>query len=149
MPHTDNVTVVAVALYNLINANKGSLGINIVLFGNQNMIPSSPAVVVNPGTKRRDLAGVSAPGGRVMNEMSVFIDVHSSKVGDEFAERLAVDQLAEAVEVKIHSDVTLGGILIHGFVNEWDPGETFIQGSAFRTVRMTFIGKTKTYLSSS
>lgn len=119
-----------------------------VLYGRQEQIPRSPTFVVTPGPKRRDLAGVSAPGGRTMNFLTVFIDVHTSKVGDEETERLAVDQLAEAAEVVLHSDVTMGGIIIHGFVNEWNPGETHNQGGEFRSVRMTYVGITKTYLSS-
>lgn len=148
MTHTDLGTVVSKAIFDLIKNNVGSLGLRDVLFGNQTMIPLSPTVVVITGPKHRELSGASAPGGRTMNSMTVYIDVHTSKVGDEATERMAVDKLAEAVETLLHADVTLGGILIHGFVNDWDPGETgLISGSQFRTVRMTYIGTTKTYLS--
>jgi hypothetical protein len=83
-----------------------------------------------------------------MNFMTIFIDIHSMKVGDEETERLALDQLAESAEAALHADVTMGGIIIHGFVHEWNPGETHNQGGEFRTVRLTYIGETKTYLSS-
>ena len=145
--HTDKVTPVAIFIKDLLIANRTSLGLRDVLFGDQNMIPETPFAVVNCGPKRRQLAGVSAPGGRTMNSLTVFIDIHSSAVGSEADERLKLDQLADLIETKIHADPTCGGIIIHGFVTDWDPGQFFIGNSMFRTVRMTFVGETKTYLS--
>lgn len=83
-----------------------------------------------------------------MNFLTVFIDVHTIKVNDEATERLALDQLSETVEKELHEDTTMGGIIIHGFVHEWNPGETHIQGGEFRTVRLTYVGQTLLYLSS-
>jgi len=147
--HTDKVTVVAVAIKNLILANKSTLGLADVFFGQHNMIPRSPTAVVMSGTKRRELAGVSAPGGRTMNYLPVFIDVHSSRVGTESEEekQLVLENIADSIEFLLHQDPTLGGIIIHGFVQSSDPGITFIGNSQFNTVRLAFEGKTKTYLS--
>lgn len=149
MAHTDKVTVVAIAIKNLLVVNQLTLGLEDVLFGFQNMIPRSPTAVVSSGTKRRVLAGVSAPGGRTMNYLPVFIDVHSSRVGPESEEQkqLALETLADNIETLIHQDTTLGGIIIHGFVQSSDPGVSFIGNSQFNTVRLTFEGQTKTYLS--
>jgi len=143
--HTDRTTVLALAIKNKLLATEL---FQDVLYGRHEQIPRSPTAVVTPAPKRRDLAGVSAPGGRTMNFMTIFIDIHSMKVGDEETERLALDQLAESAEAALHADVTMGGIIIHGFVHEWNPGETHNQGGEFRTVRLTYIGETKTYLSS-
>lgn len=147
MTHTDLTSVVALTIFDLTKDNKGILGINDVLFGNQTMVPRSPCVIITPGPKRRELAGVSAPGGRTLNHLIVYIDVLTSRVGVEAEERLALDQLSENVEKIVHADTTLGGIIIHGFIGEWEPGETFIQDTQFRLVRMTFEGQSKTYLS--
>jgi len=145
--HTEFSSVLAQAIFNKLDLNKGTLGIREVYYGNQNKIPYSPSAVVLCGMKRRILAGVSAPGGRVENELTVYIDLHSAKINEESVERLIIDQLAETVEKKLHEDVTMGGVIIHGFVTDWSPGESFIGGSYFRSLRMTFTGKSKTYLS--
>lgn len=146
---TDNTSVLAGYIRDLIEANKVSLGIKQVLFGNQNDIPYTPTVVVTPGIKRRELRGVAAPGGRTINRMQVFVLVMTSKVGDEATERMNVDKLSEAVEKLLHTDVQMGGLIIHGFVNNWTPTETFFQQTQgqFRTVRMTYEGMSETYLS--
>lgn len=148
MAHTDSTSVLAKAIKDKISTVSGSLGIAEVLYGNHTMVPKSPTVVVMTGTKRRTLAGVSFPGGRTENELSVFIDVHSAAVGDEENERIALEELANNVEAELHKDVTMGGIIIHGFVAEQDHGNSTLSGE-FRTVRLTYIGKTRTYLSPS
>jgi hypothetical protein len=147
MPHTSFTSVLALAIYDKILANKVDLGLKDVLFGEQTMIPSTPTAVVYPGPKHRDLAGVSAPGGRTHNMMTVYVELFGSAVGPEAIERLALDQVAEAVETVLHADVTMGGIIIHGFVNDWTPSNARIASSQFRLLRMTYIGRSKTYLS--
>lgn len=148
MPHTSSVSVLAQAIKNKIVAVQVTLGINLVLYGNHTMIPENLTVVVKPINKRKTLAGVSAPGGRTENEMIVFIEVHSSAVGDEENARIALETLSDNIEAELHKDVTMGGIIIHGFVTETDHGESSL-GGEFRTVRLTYVGKTKTYLSPS
>lgn len=151
MPHTDDDTVVAKAIEALLNANKVELQIEDVLYGNHTMIPRNSAAVVQAAGHRRALDGVSAPGGRTRNELMVTIQLHWSKVGDEATERYACDLRGKALEDKIHEDTTLGGIIIHGYVIDTDRGDTQLgtvaNNSMFRTVQMTFVGTTKTYLS--
>jgi len=145
--NTEFTSVLAVAIQKIITDNMLTLGLKAVMYGDQNQIPLSPTALVVPGPRRRDLAGVSAPGGRVDNWLTVFIDILSSAVGSESDERLKLDQISEKVEKKLHEDVQLGGLLIHGFVNEWDPGLSYLQGGQFRTSRLIYIGRSKTYLS--
>src|SRR2546421_3854948 len=116
MTHTSHTSVVATAIKNLLQTNQQSLGLSLVLYGQQLMIPQSPAAVVVPGPKQRMLVGIQGPGGRTDNFLTVYIEVHNSMVGSEDEERLIVDQIAEGVEDKIHSDTTMGGLVIHGFV---------------------------------
>lgn len=146
MVHTDLTSVVAKAIFDKLVANQTTLGLADVLYGNHNEIPRTPTAVVIPGRKTRALVGVQGPGGRTDNFMNVLIDIHDSKVQDETTQRLLFDQLTEGIEKKIHEDVTMGGILIHGFVTDWDPGLAFFQGGEFRSVRMTYVGHTRTML---
>lgn len=147
-PNTDRSTVLALGLKEIVEANKLDLGIQQVLYGDQLMVPGSPAVVIRAGRKRRTLRGVAAPGGKVDNSLTVLVDVMAADVlSGEEASRLAVDTLAENVEKLFYVDVTIGGLVIHGFVEDWDPGAIFINNSKWRTVRMTYVGRTVTYLS--
>lgn len=146
-PPTDQDEVVAEFIFNLINDNKETLGVEDVLYGNHVMIPRSSAAVVTAMGHNRALAGVAAPGGVTMNTLIVMIDLHWSKVGDESTQRREADAKGTILERKIHADTTCGGLIIHGFINQVDRGETVFNGSMFRTVRMLFNGTTKTYLS--
>lgn len=148
MTNTAHTTDLANYLLALFQLNSDTLGLRFIGYGNHNMIPFAPAVVVVSAPKRRTLAGVAAPGGRTDNDMTLFIDVYVEKVGDETENRMALDQLSEAVEDLIHRDVQFGGLIIHGFVNDWQPTERLLQNGEFRTVRLTFVGRSKTYLSS-
>lgn len=146
MPYTDKTSVLAQVILNKITTNLVALGLDGAYYGDQNNIPVAKAAVVMPGIKRRILDGVGGPGGRSRNYMEVFIFIYNSTVGDEGTQRLVTDQLAEAVETLLHSEVTFGGTITQGFVENMDPGITFINGSQFRTVQMTFTGLTKTQI---
>lgn len=143
---TDKSSVVALAIVDLLQANKDALGVNEVYYGDHVNIPNAKCVAVRVGRKTRDRAGVAGPGGRMMNTMPITIMVYNSTVGDEASARLAVDQLAEAIEVLLHQDITLGGLTVDGFVSEFDPDPTFRQGSMFRTVQLTYTARSKTNL---
>lgn len=148
MAHTDSPTVLAIAIRDKIEAVAATLGIVEVFYGSHAMITKTPAVIVLDVGKRRALAGVSSPGGRTENQLIVTIDVHNAAVGNEETERLALGTLANNIEAELHKDTTMGGIIIHGFVEEWNNGDSSI-GGEFRTVQMIFVGRTKTYLSPS
>ncbi len=148
MAHTDNDTVVAEAITTLIEDNLALLQLNAVYYGNHNNIPVAAGAVVTPGGHRRTLAGVSGPGGRTENSLMVDVAIHYSKVGDEATERRAVDALGYTLEKLLHVDTTLGGIVIHGFVQQTERGETIMaNNSMFRSVRLLYVATTKTYLS--
>lgn len=150
MSHTDRSTILAIAIRDKIAANKASVGLDstdFVEYGDHNNIPGGKAITVASGTKTRELAGVAGPGGRTLNTMEVVISVFYMVVEAEATARLAVDQMAESVEALLHSDTTMGGIIIHGFVREWVPGVIYRETSMFRVVQLHFVGITKTNLS--
>lgn len=149
-PNTDRTTLVAQHIIALIEANKNEFTPQVVdvIYGKHGMLPNSPTVVVMSGVKDRTLRGVAAPGGRTTNEMNVLIDVMAADVlNGESVGRLAVDTLAEDIEHYLHTYPNMDGLIIHGYVRRSDPGETFINGSSWRTVRLTFVGTSLTYLS--
>lgn len=146
MTHTDRTTVVAQYIKTLIDTNKASLGVDQVLYGEQTNIPGGITVVVTAGMKTRALQRVAFPGGGTRNRMMVLITVYCNKLGDEQTLNLEVDQTAEDVEHLLHQDTTLGGNVIHGFVETTDPGYRFKSGSMFRATQMTHVSQTKTNL---
>ncbi len=149
-PNTDRTTFVAQHIISLLEANKNEFATPIVdvLYGKHGMIPNSPTVVVMSGVKDRTLRGVASPGGRTNNEMNVLIDVMGADVlAGESVGRLAIDTLAEDIEHYLHTYPNMAGLIIHGYVRRSDPGELFINNSSWRTVRLTFVGTSLTYLS--
>lgn len=150
MPHTDKSTVLAQYIMALIETNKVALGVDTVLYGDQDKITPGITVVVQAGTKNRNLKGVAFPGGRTDNEMIIIITVYNNKLDSEASARLEVDQVAEAVEVLLHQNTTMGAgddaLIYHGFVVRWDPGIKFKTGSMFRGTQMMFVGRSKTNL---
>lgn len=146
MALTDKATVVAKAIEELLLANKDSLGLDQVYYGDQLNFPNAKCAAVRVGRKTRERAGVAGPGGRMMNYMPVIINVYNSTVTDEANGRYVVDQLAEAIEDLLHQDITLGGVTLDGFVSESDPDPIFRQGSMFRTVQLTYLARSKTNL---
>ncbi len=156
MANTDKTTVVAIYIRDQLRANAASLGLvaGQIIYGEQNNIPGGVSVVVDSGTKSRNLEGSAAiqvapgrfSGGRTRNRMLVTITVYNSQYGDEESKRLEVDQIAEGIEHFLHQDTTLGGNIIHGFVETWNPGTTIKGGSMFRVCQMIYSGQSKTTL---
>lgn len=143
MTHTDDDTVLALAIKNILIANKAALELDDVLYGNHNMIPRASAAIVTAMGKNRALQGVAAPRGVTMNTLNVIISLHYSKVTDEETGRIAADNHATTIENLIHVDTTVGGIIIHGYITDVARGETEFNGSMFRSVIMTYSGITK------
>lgn len=143
---TDKSSVVATAVLALLEANKDSLGLDQVYYGDQLNIPQALCAAVRVGRKTRERSGAIGPGGRMMNYMPIIINVYNSTVTDEASARLVVDQLAEAIEDLLHQDILLGGLTIDGYVSEFDPDPVFRTGSMYRTVQLTFLARSKTNL---
>jgi len=146
MPHTDKSTVVAQYIFNLITTNKVALGLDNVLYGDQNEITPGKVAVVATGRKDRTLARVAFPGAGTLNRMIILVTIYNNTVGGEATKSLETDQLAEAVEHLLHQNTTMGGNIIHGFVETFDPGYNFRRGSMFRATQLVFVGQTKTNL---
>lgn len=146
MAHTDKSTVLAQYIFSLITTNKTALGLDSVLYGEHNEIPSGKTVAVTTGRKDRSLARVAYPGAGTQNRMIVLITIYNNTLGDEATKSLETDQLAEAVEHLLHQNTEMGGNIIHGFVESWDPGYKFKTGSMFRATQLIFVGQTKTNL---
>jgi hypothetical protein len=164
MTHTDKITVVTRAIITKLQTDAAlpsptlvtttpnadgtypkALAADIV-YGDQEIIPRSPYICVEPGNKTRNLEG--APQ-QVRNTFVVYILVYVSGP-EKLLARAQCDELAEAVETLLHKDLQLnngvpspgGDIVIHGYCTNFESGYAFKPGLV-RTVRIAWEGTTK------
>lgn len=154
---TDSLLTTSQRIYNLLKANAATLGlvgpdgtIN-VWFGDQNLLPQTPAVCVEPGTKTRDLKGIP---DMTDNNMDVHVFLYHSAVAKEQQQaRQDTIQFAEAIERFFHQNqlnmVNSAGdqIIVHGYFRSLDAGYQYKNGSTLHNaVHMIWTGYTKTSL---
>jgi hypothetical protein len=118
-----------------------ALGLQDVWYGDQEMVPRTPAVAVEPGSKARVIAGTSRS---TENRLTVYLMVYVAKIQDVQATRKTTDQIAEAIEVHLHNDPTLGGLVIFSMVSSVESGYAIRGGTLMRSARMTWEGLSKT-----
>lgn len=124
-------------------ADKVTLGLADVFYGDQKQIPRTPTLCLEPDGKRRELAGVPR---RTENTLSFYGLLYISKVEDVQINARDALMLAETVETYMHLDPTSGGYLIHGFCSEVEPGYRVRGDTRFRACRIKFEGINKTVL---
>lgn len=138
MPYYSTDEVVQ-ALTDKIETNKVSLGIAGVYYGEQNAVPAFPAVMVAGSPLQREIHGTRT----FMLTFTVFIYVIDAKLSIGKSARIKVDlQEARAITSLIHTDKTLGGNIIFGFISGEEPGVLATgMGSAVVGTRLTFTGQ--------
>jgi hypothetical protein len=150
-PYPGNIVIPTQLLVDKIAGNVGNFSIPMlpedVMYGDQDMIPRTPFICVEPNDKQRQLAGVP---NMTENTFTIYILVYHNRVQDNQFTRKEVDTLAYEVEQLIHQDLQLknGGAanMIHGFVMSNESGYAFKKGTLFRTARLTYRGLNKTSL---
>ena len=133
------------ALFTLLEANRVTLGLEEVYFGDQVKIPKTPTLVVEPDTKRRELAGVPR---RVENTLRAWVIIYYSRVENTETSAVGALEVAERVETFLHrrEHQDLNGLVIHMYCTETEPGYRTKDNSRFRAVRLSVEGITKTML---
>ncbi len=130
-----NLSEVATYVHSSLLTAKVQLGIIDVWFGDQDRIPRTPAVAVEPGETSRELNG--APR-RVEEQHTVYLLIYHNKVQSGSQSRLEAQQFAEVVEDFLHNDPTLGGLVIHSFATANESGFSSRKGTTLVTNRVTF-----------
>lgn len=116
---TDSLAVATLYLFNLIDAQKVTLGLADNFYGDQQKIPRTPTTCVFASQKYREIQG--APR-RVQNTLEMYVHLYISKVTDSDLDWKQADTLAEAVEGVIHADPTFGGLGYHSLVTSNEAG---------------------------
>lgn len=141
---TDSLYVVTEALYNLLDLNRITLGLEAVYYGDMRKIPKHPAATVYPNEKARELVG--APR-KIRNTLEVFVQVFATKVEGSIQDnQREADQMSEAVEALIHQDPTLDGLVTHCMVVRNEAGYLTRDNSRYRGNRLTVQAQSTTLL---
>lgn len=156
MAHTYKVTELAVHLQGLLTAT-ASLGFEDVFYGDQNLIPRSPAACIEPVVIHRELIGLPY---NMENRMQVYVYVYFALQSDVQAVQLGVDELAEDTAEVINKDglppagalasdpdttgTSFGGRVIWGHVAKIEYGYAVKRNQLHRADRLTVDCLTKT-----
>ena len=146
MPLIDSANTLAVYIEDLINTNKGALGLEGVFFGDQNKIPVFPTACIYPGPKTREIEG--APR-KTKVLLTIYIMIYVGTLTSTEVNEFDAMKYAELVETLLHQDEDMNNQIVHGLVANIEPGIAIKDASMIRAVRLTFEGQTQKHLPSS
>lgn len=136
---TDSIVDVTQSLVDTIT--NSDLGFKDVFYGDEKLIPRTPAVSVIPDTKDRVLAET---GMMVVNTFQVFIIIYHSRLDTVQVTRKECDALAEQLESLLHLDKKLGGLLYTSHATTLTPGYVTRGKVIMQATRITWQGRSKT-----
>lgn len=116
-----------------------------IYYGDRQLIPATPAISVVPGPYTRSISGVGGKG-RTDNNIRVFFLCYIARLDDSSELARDVDLFGETLMDILHENVTLGGLVVHGFVTAIEPGYATRSGTYMHACRVTWEGLTKTFI---
>jgi len=131
---TGSLKAIADYYFTLMTDNMSGLGLQAVYYGDQDNVPVSPVVCVEPDTKSRTLARI---GRGTDVEFSLFLLLYGSSIRDPQANRSDIDALAEAVESLVHQNERLGGLAVTSLVSRVESGYATKANAIMRASRLT------------
>jgi hypothetical protein len=146
---TDSSEVVATFIADLLSANKASLPTPVqdVWYGDQQLLPHTPAICVAPGMKTREFQGASL---RTLNVFETLVWVYFCKLQDVQENLHGCTAVMDAVDYMVQtnngSDNTLGGIVTSVICMQSEPGIATKQGALMMAARLAFRSQSKTML---
>jgi hypothetical protein len=144
-PNTDSAEIIANYIYQklLDPTNMAALGVVGVWYGDQQILPTTPALCVSPGTKKREFQGATF---RTLNIIETYVWVYYGKIQDIQQNLHAATAMADAIETLVHSDLRLGGNVISVLCTQSEPGMINKGGVWVMGARLTFESQSKTTL---
>ena len=141
---TDSLTSITNYLFDKFDSTRDTYGLQDVFYGDQDSIPRSPCLCVEPGPKTRNVGGVNR---RSDNTFLVYLILYHSEVRSSQTNMRDVVLLAEQIEEAVHADPRLGGLVTHCYCSQIIPGyATKASGGQMKAARITVEGMTKTNL---
>lgn len=137
---TISIVTVAQALEQMFRDNMADVGLKAVYYGDQDKIATTPALCVEPATKANNLRISGGGFGHRMVDPTINIDLllYHGAVASTQNNRLEADQFAERCETLIHSNRTLGDIVINGYVTDLESGYSRKTNTLYRTTRLAY-----------
>jgi hypothetical protein len=122
-------------LMDLFEQNTAELGLAALYYGDQQKIPLTPALCLEPDEKPRELKGAQR-----MTRVSfrIHMILYYSHVGSIQDNRRQADKLADAIETLVHTKPTLDGLVIHGMCTDTVSGYVTKDRSMIRASRVTY-----------
>lgn len=140
MPLSNSLVEVCDYLFQKMVDNKANLALADVYFGDQDKLPVTPVVCIEPGEKRNILRRAGA--GRMIDiEFDISILVYHSFITSPQQNRRGADTLAELVEDIVHADKQLGTtnpLVIHGYCTTVQSGYTTKTGTLVRANKILY-----------
>jgi hypothetical protein len=124
----------------LLRDRQTELNVAAIFYGDQDRIPVTPTVCLEPVHKERTLQGAQR---YTILTFQIVILVYHSVAQDNQVTRKEVDRFGEAIEAVLHEDNTLGGRVINCQVTTLESGYAFKSTTLFRSSRITFEGTSR------
>jgi hypothetical protein len=106
-----------------------------IFYGDQERIPISPAVCIEPGEKNVEMYGA----GRMTElDLIVYVLAYHSEIQDLETNRRDADRLGETIADLLNADSNFFGLAIHCFVSNISSGYATKKGNTLRASRITF-----------
>jgi hypothetical protein len=114
-----------------------------VYYGDQDKIPTTPIVCIEPDDKSNVLNGVPR---KTLTTVGLYLIVYVDKVQSPQLNRKESDEIVEQLEDFLHADPTMGGAAIHSLVDRIESGSSNKGNTIYRAARITFSITTQQFL---
>lgn len=131
----DSLEEYTLTVHEKLDGNKSLMDVENVHLGDQDRLPKTPCLSVEPGNKSREYNGTPR---RFAIQLDAYVMVYIEKVQDVAANVRLLLHTMELVETVLHADSTLGGRVISSFVADVEPGYAARGGTLMRAGRLTF-----------
>ena len=121
--------------------NDGTLDLQDVWYGDQELIPRVPCVTIEPTSVESNLAGIPF---MLENQLSISIMVYYGGIRDTQISKRDAIAYAQNVISALHADKTMGGNVIHSFCTGVEHGVAAKNSTLIFASRLTWSGLTKT-----
>lgn len=138
---TDSIVTIAETMEQYIQSRNDEFGFRKIWYGDDQLIPETPAINIVPLTKRRTL---NATGHTTENALELNIVIFHSRLDKPSVTRKECDVLAERLEAVLHENKRLDGNVIYGYVRELEPGVATRNNVMMRATRLLWTSLTKT-----
>jgi hypothetical protein len=118
-------------------------GIQAVIYGDQQKIAVSPTICIEPSSKPRTFNGLPR---KTEIDFEAAVLVYFGSLADTQTTRKNCDILAEAVEARLHTFPTCGGLVISSLVSNLESGVANKGGTLMRAARLTWTAKSQVML---